>query len=156
VNITSNYHPWADLLVTNPFRDTDPDALTRSRVIMQYATGTGIARYFQDSAALGLDGSIDQDGKFQTLGIEGWTLAYEQWLNRKWLANFVFSGLNASSTNAAPPTTFNSSKYVAAGLWWVPVGNASIGAEYLWGERENLDGQSRDAQRLQTAFVYSF
>jgi hypothetical protein len=156
VNITSNFHPWAAVLGTNPLRDADPSPLTRSRVILQYATGSGIGRYFQDSSGQGLDGAIDASGQFQTLDISGWTTAYEQWLSKKWLANFVCSGLKASGTDALAAGTFNSSTYVAAGLWWIPVGNASIGAEYLWGDRENLDGQSRAADRLQTAFVYSF
>ncbi|MCY2974358.1 MAG: DcaP family trimeric outer membrane transporter [Planctomycetota bacterium] len=156
VNITSNFHPWAACFGTNPLRDADPGPLTRSRVILQYATGSGIGRYFQDSSGQGLDGAIDASGQFRALDISGWTTAYEQWLSKKWLANFVCSGLKASGTNAMAANTFNNSTYVAAGLWWIPVGNASIGAEYLWGERENLDGQSRAADRLQTAFVYSF
>jgi hypothetical protein len=38
----------------------------------------------------------------------------------------------------------------------MPVANLSIGLEYLWGEREDLDDESGRAQRLQTAFQYNF
>jgi hypothetical protein len=156
LNFTSNFHPWAILMDTNPLRDDYPGALTRSRVLMQYAFGRGIGRYIQDSSGIGLDAAVNSTGGFETLSAQGWTLAYEQWLSQSWLANFAYSNAKIGSTDALPNDTFAASQYLATTLWWIPVTNMSLGAEYLWGERENLDGQRANASRIQTVLQYNF
>ncbi|SFJ26660.1 DcaP family trimeric outer membrane transporter [Planctomicrobium piriforme] len=156
VNLTSGFHPWAMLMHTNPIQDNDPDGLTRSRVLLQCALGQGIGRYIQDPSGIGLDGAVTANGGFETLPATSWTASYEHWYNRHWLSNFTFSSVDMGSTDALPATTFSSSKYLAASLWWVPVRNVSIGAEYLWGERQNLNGQQGRASRIQTVAQYNF
>lgn len=156
INLSGNVHPWAVLYGTNPLRDQNPGPLTRSRLILQYSQGSGIGRYLQDTSGIGMDAALNSAGELEALDISGYVVGYEQWLARKWLANFTHSNLQVDATNAMPGDTFAESDYVAAGLWWVPVQNASIGAEYLWGQRENLDGQRARAERIQTVFQYNF
>jgi len=156
INLTSAFHPWAALLGTNPIRDTCPSGLTRSRVLLQYSVGHGIGRYLQDTNGQGFDGAVTANGGFDTLYASGWTTGYEQWFNAHWMANFTYSHVDVGCTDALASDTFSSSQYLATTLWWMPVTNLSIGLEYLWGERENLDDESGRAQRLQTAFQYNF
>lgn len=156
INLSGNVHPWAVLFGTNPLRDANPSPLTRSRLILQYSQGTGIGRYLQDTSGIGMDAALNAAGDLEALDISGYVLGYEQWLARKWLLNFTHSNLQVDATDAMPGNTFAESDYVATGLWWIPVANASIGAEYLWGQRENIDGQRARAERIQTVFQYNF
>jgi hypothetical protein len=156
VNLSTNFHPWAMVLGTNPLRDEQPSGLTRSRVILQYAFGTGIGRYVQDASGTGLDGALNAAGELETLDISSWTVAYEHWLSDRWMANLAYSQVDMGSLAALPDDSLAGSTYLAATLWWIPVHNMSIGVEYLWGERENLDGGHGRGQRLQTAIQYNF
>ncbi len=58
VNLTGSLLPWAILKGENPLRDTDPQPITRSRVLLQFAVGSGIGRYIQDTSGIGLDGAV--------------------------------------------------------------------------------------------------
>lgn len=156
MNLTGNFHPWAVLMGTDPIRDPCPDGLTRSRVLLQYGVGYGIARYFQDTTGQGFDGAVTASGAFETLFANGWTTAYEHWFNDHWMVNLTYSKLRVGNTDLMPGSTYQNSQYVANSLWWIPVTNLSIGIEYLWGQRGDLDDERGRAQRIQTAFQYNF
>jgi hypothetical protein len=156
-NFTSNFHPWAFLLGTNPIRDEDPSGLTRSRIRLQYAFGWGIARYIQDTSGLGLDGEVDPlTGAFDTLYACGWTTTYEHWFNAHWVSNTTYSADFTGHAPNQPTSTYRGAKYLATSIWWVPVRNLSCGVEYLYGERQNIDLQRGVAHRIQSVFQYNF
>ena len=48
-----------------------------------------------------------------------------------------------TATPISRATTYDTGKYLAVSLWWIPVPRMSFGIEYMWGERENLDGAGR-------------
>ncbi len=150
-------HPWAVLLGTNPVRDEDPSGLTRSRFLMQTTWGSGIARYINDFAGQGLDGQVDPvTGDFDTLDVNGWHVSYEHWFSDRWLSNVTYSQVNALSIDNQPGTTYDTGKYLATSLWWIPVTRMSFGVEYIWGSRENISGQRAEANRLHGLFQYNF
>jgi hypothetical protein len=151
------FHPWAILVGSNPVRKDNPTGLERSRVLLQYTFGWGIGRYIQDTAGLGLDGQVDPTtGAFSTLYAEGWSVSYEHWFTEKWLSNVTYSEDRVVNTPDQPGNTYVGAKYLAASLWYIPIRNMSIGAEYLWGERENLDGQRGRANRINGLLQYNF
>jgi hypothetical protein len=45
---------------------------------------------------------------------------------------------------------------VAASLWYIPFRNMSLGLEYLYGQRKNLNGQWGDANRINMLAQYNF
>ncbi len=157
VSASSNFHPWAILMGTNPLRSDNPTGLERSRVLLQYTCGSGIGRYIQDTAGLGLDGQVDPaTGGFGTLWAQGWSVSYEHWFTEKWLANITYSQDNVGNVPGQPSSTYVAAKYLAVSLWFIPVRNWSLGAEYLWGERENLDGEWGKANRFNALCQYNF
>jgi hypothetical protein len=151
------FHPWAALIGSNPVRKDNPTGLERSRILLQYTFGWGIGRYIQDTAGLGLDGEVDPTtGRFQALYAAGWSVSYEHWYTEKWLSNLTYSEDFTGSNGDQPLTTYSAAKYLAASLWWVPVRNMSLGVEYVWGQRKNLDGQHGRANRANALFQYNF
>jgi hypothetical protein len=151
------FHPWAMLTGNNPVRNLNPSGLERSRILLQYTCGWGIARYIQDTAALGLDGEVDPATKgFDTVYVAGWSASYEHWFCESWLANVTYSGVLAASAPDQPGNTYVGAKYLAVSLWWIPFRNMSIGAEYLWGEREDLNGERGRANRANALVQYNF
>ncbi|HZY84316.1 MAG TPA: hypothetical protein VFE78_05770, partial [Gemmataceae bacterium] len=85
-----------------------------------------------------------------------WSASYEHWFTEKWLSNLTYSADFVGHNGAQPADTYRGAKYLAASLWYIPIRNMSLGVEYLWGERENLDGERGKANRLNGLVQYNF
>lgn len=151
------YHPWAFLLGTDPISDPSASGLTRSRTIMQATWGSGIGRYLNDLPNQRTDGQVNPlTGDFDLVRASGWNTSYEHWFNQSWLSNVTYGNVSVDNHDDQPADAFNGSQYAAASLWWIPVPRMAVAIEYMWGERENLDGQTGRAQRLHSMFQYNF
>ena len=151
------FHPWAILMGTSPVRDQNPSGLTRSRILLQANWGPGLGRYVNDLAGQGLDAQVDPvTSELELVEAMAWNASYEHWYSETWLSNFTYSTVSVDNNAGQPGTTYNEAQYVAASLWWLPVPRMSVGVEYLFGQRENLDGQSADTSRLGALFQYNF
>jgi hypothetical protein len=150
-------HPWALVMGTDPVREANPSGLTRSRILLMCAGGPGIGRYINDLAGQGFDGQVDPlTGEFELVDALGWNASYEHWYSETWLSNFTFANVLVDNNAGQPGTTYDEAKYLAASLWWLPVPRMSFGIEYMWGQRENLNGQDAEANRLHGLFQYNF
>ncbi len=151
------FHPWAILSGGNPARQENPTGLERSRILLQCTLGQGVGRYIQDIAALGKDGQVDPaTGAFNTTFVVGWSASYEHWFNEKWLTNLTYSGVQVNNGPGQPGFTYASAEYLAASLWFIPVRRLSVGVEYLFGERENVDLQRGQANRVNALVQWNF
>ena len=151
------FHPWALLMGTDPVHDSNPSGMTRSRILLQGTWGPGVGRYVNDLAGQGFDAQVDPiTGAFNLVEATAFNASYEHWYSETWLSNFTFGNVIVDNNAGQPGTTYDEAKYAAASLWWLPVPRMSLGIEYLFGERENLDGQDADAQRLGALFQYNF
>jgi hypothetical protein len=150
-------HPWAILMGTDPVHETNPCGLTRSRMLMQATWGSGVGRYLNDLAGQGLDGQVDPvTGDLELIEAAGWNVSYEHWYNSQWLSNFTYGNVNVDNNAFVAGGTYDSAQYVAASLWWIPLPRLAIATELMWGDRENVDGQSADVQRLHGMVQYNF
>jgi hypothetical protein len=150
-------HPWAVLMGTDPVHEANPSGLTRSRILLQGTWGSGISRYINDLAGQGLDAQLDPiTGQFESVDAAAWNASYEHWFSACWLSNFTYSEVNVTNNANQPGTTYDTGQYIAASLWWIPVERLSFAIEFVTGERENLDGQSAQADRVHGLFQYNF
>jgi hypothetical protein len=157
VSAGTTFHPWAYLFGGNPVRKDNPTALERCRILAQCVCGRGVARYINDEVGQGLDGQVDPaTGGFKPLSAAAYMVSYEHWYTERWLSNFTYSQTYAGSNGDQLGTAYTGAKYLGASLWFVPVRNLSLGAEYLWGERKNLDGERGKANRLNASVQYNF
>ncbi len=156
VNLTGDFHPWAWLNGASPLPGDNPPGWAKSRILGQYGAGYGIARYLEDPNGQGNDAALNSSGVLEALYTVGWYAVYEHWWAKQWCSNFVYGENFNSVTDTQPSDTYAGAKYLATNLLWVPTGRTWFGIEYLWGERENLDGQSARARRLQFAAQYNF
>jgi hypothetical protein len=157
MSAAATFHPWAYLIGSDPVHKSNPNALERCRIIGQYTFGWGIGRYIQDEVGLGLDGQTDPvTGSFDTPYTAAFVIAYEHWFTERWLSNLTYSETHVGSAGGQPSTTYTGAKYFAASLWYIPFTNMSLGFEYLYGERGNLDGQRGKDNRLNASMQYNF
>lgn len=150
-------HPWAILFDTDPLRATNPSGLDRSRFLCQATWGQGISRYINDLPGQGLDAQVDPvSGQMELVEAFGWNASYEHWFNEHWLTNVTYSQVNVDNVANQSGDEYRSGKYLATSLWWIPVERLSFGIEYVTGERENLDRDSANADRLHALAQYNF
>jgi hypothetical protein len=93
---------------------------------------------------------------FDTIFATGWSVSYEHWFTEQWLANVTYSPDYVGSTPNQPGSTYAGAQYLTAALWFIPIRNMSLGIEYVWGERENLNRQRGRADRINGLFQYNF
>ncbi len=155
-NLTGTWHPWAWWTGCSPKNTKCPTPCQKSRFLGGYAAGKGINRYFQDPNGLGLDGVFTPATGFELIDSQGWFLAYEQWWADRWASNFSFSEMHVDNPAVLPDDTYQDGTYVTANLIWLPFERLGLGTEVLYGERQNKDGQSGEAFRIQTAVQYRF
>jgi hypothetical protein len=157
ISASSSFHPWAFLIGSDPTHKDNPTALERCRIIGMYTVGKGIGRYLLDTVGLGLDGQVDPvTGGFAAPYLTSMVISYEQWYTEKWLSALTYSQVLVASNDGQPASTYTGSKYFSANLWYNPVRNMSIGLEYLFGEREDLNEQRGHANRVNALWQYNF
>lgn len=150
-------HPWAYLMGTDPVHEANPSGLTRSRILLMSEWGPGLGRYINDLAGQGFDGQVNPaTGQFDLVDAFGWNASYEHWYSENWLSNFTYGNVLVDNNPGQPGTTYDTAKYAAASLWWIPVPRMSFGIEYMWGQRENFDTQDAQSQRVHGLFQYNF
>jgi hypothetical protein len=157
LSAAATLHPWAYLMGSNPVRKDNPTALERCRIIGQYTFGWGIGRYINDEVGQGLDGRVNPTtGAFDVVYSAAYVVSYEHWYTERWLSNFTYSETLVGSDGDQPVSTYTGAKYLGASLWYIPFRNMSLGLEYLWGERKNLDTQRGHANRINASAQYNF
>jgi len=123
--------------------------------------GEGIQNYMNDSP-------VDVGAEFDTTDparpIKGRAiplfgmLAYlDHTWNDKFTSSIGYSFQNHTNTSAQADSAFHRGHYASGNVLYSPVKNATIGAELIWGRRENYrDGFASDDTRIQFIFKYNF
>ena len=88
------------------------------------------------------------------LGYFGWMIGSTRDWNAKLSSNLTFAESHFQNTSGQLPSDVNNLTYLAANLIWTPAERFSVGVEYLYGKRENIDGGSGIANRVQFAVFY--
>ena len=90
----------------------------------------------------------------ELLGLTGWMVGYTQEWNDSLDSNFTYAENALDNTLLQQPDDVHRTTYLAANLIWNPVDRVRVGIEYLYGLRENIDRETDDAHRVQTAFIF--
>jgi hypothetical protein len=81
---------------------------------------------------------------------------YDHYWNDQWSTSLGWSMVDVENTSFQEAGAFNSAQYASINLLWAPDPRIMMGAELLWGNREDLDGAKGDDTRLQVSFKYNF
>src|SRR5262245_24473770 len=135
------------------------------RAMFQVNGGTGIARYINDlNSAGGLDAAFDSTtGELKAIPAIGWYVGYEhrwkEWHRLQTMnlrSTVLWSLVNVHNYPFQPPDTYNVTNRFAVNLVFSPNGRIDAGIEYIYGKRENFDGQHADANQIQFVGLFRF
>jgi len=121
-------------------------------VMASFTYGDGIGRYLING--FGQDAFVRANGSLDTIEAYGVTVALRQQLTPKWAAGLAYGRYEAMDTFAA--TDLRAVNTVHASLFYTPIPRITAGAEVIWGNRENANGASDDALRLQGSLQLNF
>ena len=71
-------------------------------------------------------------------------------------SNFTFGAVEVDNPDFVSGDAYKRTLRFAANLMWSPTPRIDLGAEYLWGNRENEDGENGDATQIQLGARYRF
>jgi hypothetical protein len=131
----------------------------RDNVLFQLNYGNGIGRYVNDLNSIGnYDGIFDPaTGDLELFHvIAGYASLQHWWRVPQLRSNFTFGFVDVDNPDFLQGDAYQSTLRASTNLLWSPIPRIDIGGEYLWGSRQNEDGESGDATQLQFAVKYRF
>jgi hypothetical protein len=130
----------------------------RSRFLLGFVYGEGIASYMNDGgvdlAPAGAPGDLDAEA----VPLLGLSLYYDHYWNDELSTSIGYSRTEVDNTSFQAPEAYNLGEYASVNLLYTPrsASNVLLGAELLWGRREDNDGEDGEDVRIQFTGKYSF
>lgn len=129
--------------------------------------GEGIASYMNDGGTdLGPTGRVTAPvaggpRPSDTLApdvvpLVGLVAYYDHYWNDHWSSSIGWSQTKVDNLSFQADDAFKSGQYASVNLLYTPDKRLMMGAELLWGEREDKDGADGQDARIQFSFRYSF
>jgi hypothetical protein len=116
--------------------------------------GDGYGTYIKGGPREGVFNTATSE--LEAIGIFGSFGGVQHFWSQRLRSNLVYGYVNADNPGFVSGDTFDNTNYVAADLIWSPYKTTTIGAEYLWGRRENKDGASGTGNRLLFSSRFDF
>lgn len=147
------FQPTGADVITGPawgFNFTGVVLLTEcDKAYYQILFGDGIGSYrgLPDAAPAAADRS-------ELLGLFGWMVGITHDWSDRLSSNFTYAENSLDNAALQEPDDVHRTTFLAANLIWSPLERVSLGVEYLYGLRENIDREVGATNRLQVAFIF--
>ena len=126
--------------------------------------GHGIASYMNDGGVdLAPECTLNGAGdcirgtiSAKAVPLLGITAYYDHYWQDHFSTAFGYSQTHVDNQSGQTGDAFQTGEYASVNLLWRPVKNVMMGAELLWGQRKDYNGQSGDDSRVQFTVQYKF
>jgi hypothetical protein len=126
------------------------------RLMGQVSYGRGSGNYNQALRGSGSDAVLSPGGSLRALPSYTFVLGYEHDWSERWSSTVAYSRATVENFSSQAPMALERTQSASVNLLWTPFRRFLTGAEYLYGTRENNDGQDGMAHRLQSSFKFTF
>jgi hypothetical protein len=130
----------------------------RDSVLFQFNGGNGIGRYVNDLQSVGsFDGRFDPvTGELDLIDVLAGYVSAQHWWGESLRSNFTLGYVDVDYAGATDPADYQSTIRASTNVFWSPTPRIDLGGEFLWGKRENQNGNDGDATQVQVAAKYRF
>jgi hypothetical protein len=139
------------------------NVLEKDAIRVGVVYGEGIASYMNDGGmdagpdkGLLPDGSLPGDTKVEAVPLLGVSAYYDHWWSDRFSSAIGYSITRVDNTDGQTDDTYKSGQYSSVNLLYYPVENVMVGGEFLWGEREDNNGETNDNTRVQFSVKFNF
>lgn len=117
--------------------------------------GNGAGRYTTTTNTFE-DAALSEQGDLSLIKTFGGMVSYQHWWNKQWRSNLTYGYATAKQPEFVNPLLNQQVQSVHANLIWSPISQTTLGMEYIFAERELINGQKGELQRIQFSARYSF
>ncbi|WP_413581189.1 DcaP family trimeric outer membrane transporter [Bdellovibrio sp. HCB288] len=126
------------------------------KLILSAVYGDGIANYMNDGGTdLAADGPPG-DLQAKAVPLLGWVAYFDHRWSEIWSSSIGFSKTEVTNTNYQAADAYKFGEYSSVNMLYTPDKNVLMGAEFLYGLREDKDGDRGEDYRVQFTFKYIF
>jgi hypothetical protein len=141
-------------------RFATPQLGERDSLLFQFNAGDGIGRYVNDLSSVGsFDGIINPEtGDLKLFNVLAGYVSFQHWwrVRRNIRSNFTFGMVEVDNPDFVSGDAYKRTLRFSSNLMWTPTPRVTLGAEYLWGNRKNENGENGSATQIQLAARYRF
>lgn len=129
----------------------------RDKILLGLVTGAGIASYMNDGGMdLAPTTASPLTAEAAVVDLTGLTAYYDHYWSTQWSSSIGYSFTEVDNLDGQDGSAFKKGQYASGNLLYYPADNMLVGAELLWGEREDFGGATGDDVRMQFSFKYNF
>lgn len=131
----------------------------RDNFLFQLNTGNGIGRYVNDLSSIGdFDGILNPvTGELELFDINAGYVSWQHWWKTgQFRSNFTFGVVDVDNPSFVDADAYKRTLRLSSNLMWSPTSRVDLGGEYMWGRRENQDGENNEATQVQMSMRYRF
>lgn len=129
----------------------------QDNIMFQINVGDGIGRYINDLNTVGGEDAIfDSTGELYTLPVFAGYVAYQHWWKKNSRSTINLSWVDVDNLDFEPDEAYNKTFRGAINYIWSPTSRVDIGAELIYGTRQNKDGEKAKATQVQFSSKYRF
>ncbi len=133
------------------------NATGSDNILFQLNVGEGIGRYVNDLNTVGGgDAIFDPNGKLHTLPVIAGYVAYQHWWRESARSNVNLSWVKVDNLDFEPDEAYRRTFRGAVNYIWSPTARIDIGAEIIYGTRENKNKDKANAIQIQISSKYRF
>ena len=130
----------------------------RDQFLFQHNSGRGLGRYISDLGSYG-----GQDGVFDVsthtlhaLDVFSGYIGFEHWWNERIRSSTSFGIVGISNPDFQPADALHRTRRGTINFMWSPIPRLDLVTEFLWGDRQNKDGQKGFAAQTQIGSTFRF
>jgi hypothetical protein len=129
----------------------------RDKVLLGFVTGAGIATFMNDGGVdMAPTTAIPATADAKAVDLTGVSAYFDHYWNSKWSSSIGYSYDEVDNLAGQNANSFKKGEYFSANILHTPTDNILIGAEILWGKRDDHNGNSGDDSRIQFSLKYNF
>jgi hypothetical protein len=120
--------------------------------------GEGYGRYVNDLANIGGQDAVfdQQTGQLTALPVFASYIALQKWWSESTRSTFNYGYVAIDNTASQASDDYHKTQRFSGNFIWSPTPRVDVGAELLFGSRQNKDGQKSSARQLQVSATYRY
>ena len=129
----------------------------RDQLKLQVAYGEGIGNYMNDGGVdIAPDSADITKANAETVPLWGLSAYYDHYWSDKWSTSVGWSMTDLDTTDGQGPDEFKKGQIANINLLYYPADHVLMGTEFIWGQREDIDGNLGSDYRIQFTLKVDF